>query len=162
MKWTLFFVSIRPVAYRFVTPDPTYITKILYLQIIIASKCATVQHVCTCIMAINYYNIMSTCHQVLLQHGADPNLQTNIKPKLAPPPSSIPPAEAGSASNLSTAASSTTKLDDFAEATDQVGGGMISPTALGALSALSSVTAQVRETSTYTHEHVVHVLPSMV
>ena len=97
--------------------------------------------------------------QVLLQHGADPNLQTDIKPKLAPPPASLPPAEAGLASNMSTATSSVTRLDDFAEATDQVGGGMISPTALGALSALSSVTAQVREGYLlYTHVHVVHII----
>lgn len=118
---------------------------------IFISRCATV---CACAMVIESL-LHVNLSQVLLQHGADPNLQTDIKPKLAPPPASLPPAEAGSASNTSTATSSMTKLDGFAEATDQVGGGMISPTALGALSALSSVTAQVREGSTYcTHEHV--------
>ena len=85
---------------------------------------------------------------VLLQHGADPNLQTAIKPKQAPPPLSLPPAEAGSESNLSTAASSMTKLDEYGGGGGasgvQVGGGMVSPTTLGALSALSTVTSQVR------------------
>ena len=78
--------------------------------------------------------------KVLLQYGADPNLQTAIKPKQAPPPLTLPPAEVGMSSNVSTAASSMTKLDDYG-AGAQVGGGMMSPTALGALSALSSVTA---------------------
>ena len=77
---------------------------------------------------------------VVLQHGADPNLQTAIKPKHAPPPLTLSPAEAGTSSNVSTAASSMTKLDEYAAAGGQVGGGMMSPTALGALSALSSVT----------------------
>ena len=84
----------------------------------------------------------------LLQHGADPNLQTAIKPKQAPPPLSLPPAETGSESNLSTAASSMTKLDEYGGGGGasgvQVGGGMVSPTTLGALSALSTVTSQVR------------------
>ena len=83
--------------------------------------------------------------KVLLQNGADPNLQTAVKPKQAPPPLTLPPAEAESRSNPSTAASSMTRLDDFAAAGTQVGGGMMSPTTLGALSALSTVTSQVRE-----------------
>lgn len=87
--------------------------------------------------------------KVLLQHGADPNLQTAIKPKQAPPPLSFPPAEAGSESNVSTAASSMTRLDEYGvggggASGGQVGGGMVSPTTLGALSALSTVTSQVR------------------
>ena len=85
--------------------------------------------------------------KVLLQHGADPNLQTAVKPKQAPPPLSLPPAEAGSESNVSTAASSMTRLDECggggAASGVQMGGGMVSPTTLGALSALSSVTSQV-------------------
>ena len=88
--------------------------------------------------------------KVLLQHGADPNLQTAIKQKQAPSPLSLPPAEAGSESNVSTAASSMTRLDEYngssAGGGMQVGGGMVSPTALGALSALSSVTSQVCHT----------------
>lgn len=84
--------------------------------------------------------------KVLLQHGADPNLQTAIKPKQALSPLILPPAgeAAGSRSNASTAASSMTKLDDIAADAPQVGGGLVSPTALGALSALSSVTSHVR------------------
>ena len=88
----------------------------------------------------------------LLQHGADPNLQTDIKPKQALPPLSLPPAEAGSESNVSTAASSMTRLDEYgggvgggaAPGVQMGGGGMVSPTTLGALSALSTVTSQVR------------------
>ena len=78
--------------------------------------------------------------KVLLQNGADPNLQTTVKPKEAPPSFALPPAVAGSGSNLSTPVSSMTKLDEDAAG---IGGGMMSPTALGALSALSTVTSQV-------------------
>ena len=98
--------------------------------------------------------------KVLLQHGADPNLQTAIKPKQALPPLSLPPAEAGSESNVSTAASSMTRLDEYgggggAGSGVQVGGGMVSPTTLGALSALSTVTSQVRP-GIHVHVYTLH------
>ena len=99
--------------------------------------------------------------KVLLQHGADPNLQTAIKPKQAPPPLSLPPADAGSESNVS-AASSMTRLDEYggggAASGVQMGGGMVSPTTLGALSALSSVTSQVSHTYFYiVHDTVIQL-----
>ena len=118
--------------------------KYMYIVPIFFSRCVTV---CTFVYVHVWLLYNVNLSQELLQHGADPNLQTDIKPRLAPPPASLPPAEEGLVSNMSMATSSVTKLDDFAEATDQIGGGMISPTALGALSALSSVTAQVRESS---------------
>ena len=96
--------------------------------------------------------------KVLLQHGADPNLQTAIKPKQAPPSIAFPRAETGSESNSSTAASSMSRLDEYdGVAGLQVGGGMVSPTALGALSALSTVTAQVRYRRFYKVYSYVHV-----
>lgn len=100
--------------------------------------------------------------KVLLQHGADPNLQTAIKPKQAPPPLSLPPADAGSESNVSTAASSMTRLDECggggAASGVQMGGGMVSPTTLGALSALSSVTSQVSHMYFYiVHDTVIQL-----
>ena len=91
--------------------------------------------------------------EVLLQNGADPNLQTALKPKLnpsIPPPLTLPSAkpveeadrpEEEPAMGGGVGGGGTSGM--MSESGEMIGAGILSPSTIGALNALS-FTSQVR------------------